>query len=754
MSKIIIISNTSWSIYNFRFNLATALIDNGYEVAIVAPKDRYTSKLNQKFNVYNVDIDSNGINPIKDIKTIFELYKVYKQLKPDIVLNFTIKPNIYSSLICRYLKIPCISNITGLGTIFIKQNFITKIAKFLYKIALNKNKSIFFQNDDDKKLFLKYNLISQKNNIDVLPGSGVDLDKFKPSPKVDNDKFIFLFIGRLIRDKGISELIEASIMLGAKYDNFKIWLLGELGVQNNTAISQDELNGWLKNDFIEYLGTTDNVADIIAKSDCVVLPSYREGTPRSLLEAAAMAKPIITTNTVGCRDVVSDGINGLLCEVRNAKDLAGKMEKMLNSSTEQQRLWGGVGREKIIQKYDEKFIIYKYLLHIKNIQNYNLENYKMKKAAFLINSLEGGGAERVVSTILNNFVEKYECYLILMQSGIFYELDKRINIIYLDKSENSLGLFKFLKLPILAYKLARIIKKYKFEHIVSFLYRANYINVLSNLFVKHKTIINECSMPSMRCKNGGRPNGMINKFLIKMLYPKADWCLSNSYVNMMDLKNNFDVNKIGYIYNPLNIGMIEKLSKNSIQIHKTRFTFVTVGRLIESKNHKLIIEAIRDFNADLWIIGDGCLKQELQSFIKSCDLNDKVHLLGSKENPFSFLSKADCFIFGSNYEGFPNVLVEALACGLPIISTDCQSGPRELLSPSSDVNFYLKDKIELAQYGILIPIKNIEKMKEAIKSIMNDDVLRQSYKEKARQRANDFRVEKSIKLYEEIIFFN
>ncbi|MFW5613626.1 MAG: glycosyltransferase family 4 protein, partial [Campylobacter hyointestinalis] len=275
------------------------------------------------------------------LKTIFELYKLYKQLKPDIVLNFTIKPNIYSSLICRYLKIPCISNITGLGTIFIKQNFITKIAKFLYKIALNKNKSIFFQNDDDKKLFLKYNLISQKNNIDVLPGSGVDLDKFKPSPKVDNDKFIFLFIGRLIRDKGISELIEASIMLGAKYDNFKIWLLGELGVQNNTAISQDELNGWLKNDFIEYLGTTDNVADIIAKSDCVVLPSYREGTPRSLLEAAAMAKPIITTNTVGCRDVVSDGINGLLCEVANAKDLAGKMEKMLNSSTEQQRLWGG-----------------------------------------------------------------------------------------------------------------------------------------------------------------------------------------------------------------------------------------------------------------------------------------------------------------------------------------------------------------------------------------------------------------------------
>ncbi|AII13903.1 glycosyltransferase, family 1 [Campylobacter iguaniorum] len=371
MNKIIIISNTSWSIYNFRLNLAKAFIDNGYEVQIVAPKDGYTNKLNQKFNVYDVDIDSNGINPLKDLKTIFQIYKIYKKLKPDIVLNFTIKPNIYSSLVCRCLQIPCISNVTGLGTIFIKQNFITKIAKFLYKIALKKNKTVFFQNEDDKKLFLQYNLIGQKSNIDVLPGSGVDLDKFKPIIKADNGEFIFLFVGRLIKDKGITELIEASLILRKKYKNFKIWLLGKLEVQNNTVISQSELDNWLTNDFIEYLGATDNVADIISKSDCVVLPSYREGTPRCLLEAAAMEKPIITTNTIGCKDVVDDGINGLLCEVKNVKDLAQKMETMLNSSIKQRRLWGGVGRQKIIQKYDEKFVIDRYLLHIKNIQNYN-----------------------------------------------------------------------------------------------------------------------------------------------------------------------------------------------------------------------------------------------------------------------------------------------------------------------------------------------------------------------------------------------
>lgn len=373
----------------------------------------------------------------------------------------------------------------------------------------------------------------------------------------------------------------------------------------------------------------------------------------------------------------------------------------------------------------------------------------IRKVAFLINSLECGGAERVVSTILNNFVEKYECYLILIQGGIFYDLDERIKIIYLDKSENNLEFLKFFKLPILAYKLGRIIKKYKLKKIISFLSRSNYVNILSSIFAKHKIIINERSMPFLQYQYG--ISGKINKFLIKKLYPLSSLCLSNSYGNMIDLKNNFNINKILCIHNPFNINMIEKLSKNSIKIPKKRFTFVTVGRLDSGKNHKLIIEAIKNFNVDLWIIGNGHLKTELHSYIKSENLIDKVYLLGIQENPFSFLSRADCFVFASNHEGFPNVLVEAMICGCAVISTDCLSGPREILAPNSDINFHLKDKIELAQYGILTPIKNLEKMKEAINLMINDDRLRQSYKEKAKQRANDFRIEKIIKQYEEII---
>ncbi|MCG3690389.1 glycosyltransferase [Aliarcobacter butzleri] len=373
----------------------------------------------------------------------------------------------------------------------------------------------------------------------------------------------------------------------------------------------------------------------------------------------------------------------------------------------------------------------------------------MRKIVILINSLESGGAERVVSNLLNDFVDRYDCYLILIHKNIFYTLDSRVKILNLNEQKNLLGIKKFLRLPILAYKLSKLIKEYKFDQVISFLSRSNYINILSNILIKHETIINERAMPSLQYEYG--INGKINKILIKTLYPRACLCLSNSYGNMMDLKNNFNVVKIEYIHNLFDIETIEELSKKDIEFQKKRFTFVTVGRLDSGKNHKLLIEAVKDFNADLWIIGDGELKEGLQKYINELNLNDKVYLLGKKENPFSFLSKADCFVFSSNYEGFPNVLVEALACGLPIISTDCQSGPREILAPTSNISFQLNDKIEFAEYGVLTPIKNVEKLKEAMNLMINDENFRKNYQDKAKQRANDFKIEKIIKQYERIL---
>ena len=364
MTKVFIVVNNAWYAYNFRLSLARFLKKNGYRVEFVMPFDeKYTKIIQSEFEVFHIYFDSKGVSPFTDLKTIFKLFSLYRKNHPQIVLNFTIKPNLYSSLVARILGIKSISNITGLGTIFIKENLITKIAEILYKIALKKNSVVFFQNSDDVKLFLDRGLV-MPSQFKLLPGSGIDTSKFCPQVVKKSDKFVFLFIARLIKDKGIYELINAAIKLSKKY-KFELWLLGEKDVQNNTAVSDCELKSWLKNDFISYLGKTDDVRKYIAKCDCVVLPSYREGTPRSLLEAAAMAKPIVTTNTAGCKEVVEHNFNGLLCDARNVDDLLIKMEQMLSFGEDVLKKMGQNGRDKIVRSFDEKIVLKKYLSVIK-----------------------------------------------------------------------------------------------------------------------------------------------------------------------------------------------------------------------------------------------------------------------------------------------------------------------------------------------------------------------------------------------------
>jgi len=367
--KVVISSNTSWSIYNFRLNLARELKKNGYEIIIVAPYDEYSEIIKKEFKYYNIFMNNKGTNPIEDLKTTIEFYKLYKNIQPDIVLNFTIKPNIYGTIACSLLNnIKAINNIAGLGNLFIKQNFITKIAKFLYKYSQNKAYKIFFQNRDDYEMFIKEKIVD-KVKCDILPGSGVDIEKFKPIEIEKKDNiFKFLLIARMIWDKGIGEYVEAAKIIKQKYNNVEFFLLGAVGVDNPSAISKQQIKEWEKEKIVKYLGTTDNVKQEIAKVNCIVLPSfYREGTPRTLLESAAMAKPIITTDNVGCKDVVDDGINGYLCEVKNSKDLAHKMEKMLNLSEKKRLEMGKKGREKIINEFDEKIVINKYLEVIKGL---------------------------------------------------------------------------------------------------------------------------------------------------------------------------------------------------------------------------------------------------------------------------------------------------------------------------------------------------------------------------------------------------
>ena len=363
--RIAIVLNTSWNIYNFRLGLIRAIQDAGNEVIIIAPYDKYSDILSQEFEYYDIKMNNQGTNPKEDIKTTIDFYKLYRKIKPDIVLHYTIKPNIYGTIAANMLRIKSINNIAGLGTLFVRQGIITKIVKWLYKYSQSKADKIFFQNNEDFEMFTNERLIL-KDKCDILPGSGVDTNKFTPIElEKEDDTFSFLLIARMLWDKGIGEYVEAAKILKKKYPNIEFQLLGFLDVENKRAVSQEQMQEWTIRGFINYLGTSDNVKEIIAYADCIVLPSfYREGTPRTLLESASMAKPIITTNSVGCKDVVDDGVNGYLCEVRDAYDLAQKMKKMLNLSEEQRTTMGQAGREKMIKEFDEKIVIAKYLAAI------------------------------------------------------------------------------------------------------------------------------------------------------------------------------------------------------------------------------------------------------------------------------------------------------------------------------------------------------------------------------------------------------
>lgn len=366
--KIAIVLNTSWNIYNFRMGLVNSLLEHGHEVTAIAPKDEYTHLLiDAGCNYQEVTMDSRGANVIKDLGLIFELLGIYRRVKPDVILHYTIKPNIYGTLAASILRIPTVNNVCGLGTAFLNKGIVSRIAIGMYKLAFKFPKLVYFQNDDDKKFFEENNII-RNNATQVLPGSGINLAHFKPSESAKNKKFTFLLISRLIHDKGIIEYIDAVKYLKEKGVDANFQILGNKDTEHRRGISEDIINSWIDNNIVEYLGSTDDVRPYINKADCIVLPSYREGTPKSLLEAASSAKPIVATNVAGCTNIVQDNVNGMLCNVKDSQDLANKLEAMSELPKKRLIEMGIESRKIVEQRFDEKIVIDSYLNTISSFQ--------------------------------------------------------------------------------------------------------------------------------------------------------------------------------------------------------------------------------------------------------------------------------------------------------------------------------------------------------------------------------------------------
>ncbi|MBE0558921.1 MAG: glycosyltransferase family 4 protein [Proteobacteria bacterium] len=362
-SRIVIASNTAWNIVNFRGALIRALIKAGYDVVAVSPVDKYAERIGEfGARFVPLSIDNMGTHPLKDLLLFSRLLVILIRERPAAFLGYTVKPNVYGGLAARLLGIPAINNVAGLGTAFIRENMITRVVEVLYRLGFAKASKVFFQNADDRILFVSRGLV-QKEVTEILPGSGVDTARFIPSALANpgSRPFRFLLLGRLLWDKGIGEYVQAARCIRAKRRDVEFQILGFLDVPNRTAISRTQMYTWEHEGAIRYLGDTDDVQPFIAQADCIVLPSYREGTPRALLEAASMGKPVVTTDSAGCRDVVKDGVSGYLCRPHDAADLAEKMEKILSLSLDQRIDMGSEGRNKILTQFDERIVITKYL---------------------------------------------------------------------------------------------------------------------------------------------------------------------------------------------------------------------------------------------------------------------------------------------------------------------------------------------------------------------------------------------------------
>ena len=358
---ILITVNAAWNIWNFRRPIVEALVADGHRVTILAPLDDSLKDIKSiGCNFMPLDMNVKGLNPIDCLKLFQKFKKNFQRERPDIVLSFTIKNNIFGALAANASKTPFIPNVTGLGTAFLSNGVLQIVAERLYRKAFASLPCVFFQNADDRNLFIARGLV-QAEQAHLLPGSGIDLARFAVAAyPAQTAAPVFLMIGRLLRDKGVIEYVEAARLVRATWPRARFQLLGGVDTANRTAIDTMTVQSWQNEGVIEYLGTTDDVRPYIAASHVVVLPSYREGAPRSLIEAAAMARPLIASDVPGCRSVLDDSTTGLLCSARSIESLAEACSAFLSLAPEAQSAMGLAGRAKMEAEFNQVRVVQAY----------------------------------------------------------------------------------------------------------------------------------------------------------------------------------------------------------------------------------------------------------------------------------------------------------------------------------------------------------------------------------------------------------
>lgn len=359
--NITLVANSTWNIYNFRLNVIDKLLAEGHNVSVIAPIDEYLEYKEKypKVKHYSLrTLDRDSTNPFKDLLLTLELIKKFRVIKPDLVLLYTNKPIIFGGVAAKIAGVPSIAMVTGLGYAFIHQGWIKSITTFLFRVTGRFHKKFIFENIEDRELFNQLKIIKEDQGVSIK-GCGVNTTYFSPYPNgvvKPGDEVIFTFIGRLLYDKGIKEFVLSAKAIKEIYPKVSFWIVGELDFENPARVNKEDLLGWTENDIVYYHGFQKDVRPFIAKSDCIVLPSYREAIPRTITEGMAMGKPVITTDTAGCREAVDVGKNGFLANVKSVDSLKDMLIQFIKLPYEERHNMGEAGRQKALEEFDDKKI--------------------------------------------------------------------------------------------------------------------------------------------------------------------------------------------------------------------------------------------------------------------------------------------------------------------------------------------------------------------------------------------------------------
>lgn len=357
-------------VYCFRKEVIDSLVENGYRVILSCPESHRLDcfRNNDNIVVEDVEIDRRGTNPIHDLKLLYHYIKSYRRHKPDVVCTFTIKPNVYGSIAADLLGIPHINNITGLGSGFQNGGLVQRIVIQLYKSALKKSKMVFFQNMENQRTAIDAKLIGREAPYQCIPGSGVNLERFSISPKdyEEDEKVVFNYIGRVLKDKRIDDYLDAAKIIKKKHNNVVFNIIGFI---EPTEIHYKQLLAELETQgVIHYCGSVDDVRPYVKASDAIIHPSsYGEGISNVLLESAASGKAIITTDISGCKDCVEDGVSGFIYHAEDVSQLVDKIEKFIALTPQQRKDMGLAGRRKVEKEFDRNIVVNAYLQEIKRI---------------------------------------------------------------------------------------------------------------------------------------------------------------------------------------------------------------------------------------------------------------------------------------------------------------------------------------------------------------------------------------------------